>query len=242
MFLSMIHKQIKNINMKKYLIAFAAFTIVTASANAQTKRNATDDANIVHHEKRGSKNHRSDKTMMMKQLNLSDAQKQQAKSLKEDFKAQHKQLEEGKNSLSMQDYQSKKQQLRKDQRSKFESILTSDQKSKMADLTKDQRQKRHEMKKGERGQMKSSLNLTDDQVSKLQQQHENFKSQAKAIKENNTYTEEQKKKNLTDLRKQIHESDKTILTAEQLQKKEEMRNKRTHEMKHGMKNKITEKS
>ncbi len=224
--------------MKTYLIALSAFTIITVTVNAQTKRNTTDDVSITHHNKMDQKNHHHDRGMMMKQLNLSDAQKQQAKSLKEDYKARYKQLDENKSSMSLQDYQAKKEQIRKEQKSKFESILTADQKSKMADLKKDQMAKRHSMHKKNRGETKTTLNLSDDQVSKLKSQHENFKAQAQAIKENKSLTDEQKKENLMDLRKRSREDEKTILTAEQLRKKEEIKNKKMHEWK----NKNSEKS
>lgn len=217
--------------MKKFLIALSAFTIVTISVNAQTKRNSTEDVNISHHGKMGQKKHRHEKGMMIKQLNLSTTQKQQAKTLRDDYKAQYKQLEENKNGMSQQDYQSKKDQLRKDQKSKFESILSTDQKSKMADLKKDQMAKREGMETKGMDRMKSNLNLTDDQASKLQNQRENFKTQAKAIRENTSLNEEQKKQNLMDLRKRSQEDEKTVLSTEQLQKKEEMKNKRIHQMK-----------
>lgn len=231
-------KQIKIMNMKKYLIALSAFTIFTLSVNAQTKRNNTDDVNIHHHGKMEHKNRHHEKGMRMKQLNLSDAQKQQAKSLKENYKTQYKQLEENKNSMSQQDYQSKKEQIRKEQRLKFESILTADQKAKIKDLRKDQKAKREGMQSKKMDRMKSNLSLSDDQVSKMQNHHETFKAQAKAIKENNSLTDEQKKENLMDLRKRSQEDEKTILTAEQLQKKEALKKNRMHEMK----NKRTEKS
>ncbi len=224
--------------MKKYLLALSALTIVTVSVNAQTKRNATNDTTVSHHGKMGQKNHRHQNGMMMKELNLSDAQKQQAKAFREDYKTQYKQLDENKGSMSQQDYQSKKEQIRKEQRSKFESILTADQKSKMADQRKNEMAKRKGMDKNRMEKMKTTLNLTDDQVSKLKSQHETFKAEAKAIKENTALTDEQKKEHLMDLRKRSKEDEKTILTAEQLQKKEEMRSKRTHDWK----NKSFEKS
>ncbi len=108
----------------------------------------------------------------------------------------------------------------------------------MKDLKKDQIVKREGMENRRMDRMKSTLNLSNDQVSKLQSQHETFKAQAKAIKENNALTGEQKKENLVDLRKHSHEDEKSILTTEQFQKKEEMRNKRIH----AMENKRTEKS
>ena len=92
-------------------------------------------------------------------------------------------------------------------------------------------EKREGMETKRMDRMKSNLNLTDDQIAKLQNQQENFKAQAKAIKENTSLNEEQKKQNLMDLRKRSQEDEKTVLTAEQLQKKEEMKNKRIHQMK-----------
>ncbi len=115
----MIDKQIKILNMKKYLIALSAFTIIAVSVNAQTQRN-TDEATTTHQYKKGEKKHRNGNAVMMKELNLSDAQKQQAKTLREDYKTQFKQLEETKSGMSVQDYQAKKEEIRKDQRSKFE--------------------------------------------------------------------------------------------------------------------------
>ncbi len=224
--------------MKKYLIALSAFTIITISVNAQTKRNTTDDVQMNHHEKMENKDHRHEKGMRMKQLNLSDAQKQQTKSLRQDYKSQFKQLDENKNSMSQQDYQFKKDQIRKEQRSKFESILTADQKSKMKELKKDQRANREGMQNKRMDKMKSSLNLSDDQVSKLQSHHETFETEAKAIKENSSLTDTQKKESLMDLRKRSQQDEKNIFTAEQLQKKDAMKNRRTHEVK----NKNSEKS
>lgn len=226
--------------MKKYLIAVSAFTIFAVSANAQTKRDNTDKTTIQHHRKMNhdKMGHRNKNGMMMKQLNLSDTQKQQAKSLREDYKNQYKQLEDNKSSMSLQDYQAKKGQIRTEQSSKFESILTADQMAKMSDMKKDQMAKRENMQHNRMDKMKMTLNLTDDQVSKLHNQHETFKTQAKEIKENTSLTDEQKKESLMDLRKRSKEDEKTILTAEQLQKREDMKNKRSHEWK----NKSSEKS
>lgn len=223
--------------MKKYLLALSAFTIITVSVNAQTKRNTTGDVNMTHHDKMGQKNHRHNKGMM-KQLNLSDAQKLQAKSLREDYKGRYKQLDENKSSLSLQDYQSKKDQIKKEQRSKIESILTTDQKLKIKDLKKDQMAKKEGMENKRMDKMKSSLNLTDAQASKLQSQHETFKAQAKAIKENNSLSKDQKNEQLIDLRNKSKESEKSILTTEQLQKKEALKSNKMNEKK----NKRTERS
>ncbi len=81
------------------------------------------------------------------------------------------------------------------------------------------------------GEMKSSLNLTDAQVSQLKSQHENFKSNADAIKENTTLSQDEKKQQFMKLRKRNEENEKSVLTAEQFQKKEQLRNSRMKDMK-----------
>ncbi|MEP7251801.1 MAG: hypothetical protein ABI683_05450 [Ginsengibacter sp.] len=223
--------------MKKYLIVLSALTIVTVSVNAQTKR-STDETTTAHHYQKDGKRHGHANGMMMKDLNLSDAQKQQAKSLRDEYKTQHTQLDANKASMSQEDYKAKKMALRSEQKSKFESILTADQKSKMADMKSQQMAKRSEMGEKRMDKMKTNLKLTDDQVAKLKSQHESFASEAKSIRDNTSLTEEQKKQSIMDLRKRSQEDQKSILTAEQLQKKEEMKSKRTHDWK----NKSSEKS
>ena len=85
--------------------------------------------------------------------------------------------------------------------------------------------------------MKTDLNLTDDQVAKIKDQRKSLMEQAKAIRENSSLTEEQKKEQLMNLMKSSKESMNNILTAEQLKKKEEMRNSRINDMKNKRANK-----
>jgi len=85
--------------------------------------------------------------------------------------------------------------------------------------------------------MKADLNLTNDQVAKITEQRKSSMEQMKAIRENSSLTEEQKKEQLMDLRKSSRESMNSILTADQLKKKEELRNSRMSEWKHKRANK-----
>ncbi len=132
--------------MKKYLIALSAFTIFNLSVNAQEKRTPAGDAPMAHHEKMDRKNGEHERGMMMKQLNLTDAQKQQAKAIRDDYQNEMKQLK-GDGSLSTNEYNAKKASLQKKQKAKFESLLTQDQKNKMLQLKKDQAAKRQGMDK-----------------------------------------------------------------------------------------------
>ncbi len=206
----------------------SALTIVTVTAKAQITRSKDttgQSAKTYMHHKSKDGMHKRHSDMMMKDLNLTDAQKQQAKDLNAGYK---KQITDLKNSnLSADDYKTKRQSIEKDRKAKFESILTSEQKDKIARSKKDRSEKMEMIG----GKMKTDLNLTDAQVSKMQEQKNNSMSQAKAIKENNSLTEEQKKEQLMKLRKTSKENMNNILTAEQLKKKEEMRNNRMNDMK-----------
>ena len=95
--------------MKKYLIAASAFMIIAVTANAQSTDNSTKSApnqqNSKMHGPRtglGMNTHRRN-FMMMRDINLTDAQKQQAKSLNEEYNAKVKNLEKDEN-ITLKDY------------------------------------------------------------------------------------------------------------------------------------------
>jgi len=219
--------------MKKYLVALSAFTIMTVAAGAQAKTNSAD-ANAqqqdMHHKRSGYGMHQHRHHSMMMGLNLSDAQKQQVKDLNTDYKNQLKDLEKNDN-ITLKDYRAKKASLEQERKSKFEGILTSDQKNTIAQAKKERGEKMKMMAQKRLENMKTQLNLTDAQVSKIQDLRNTSIDQAKAIRENSSLTEEQKKEQFMSLVKNRKESMKNILTAEQLKKKEEIRNSRINDMK-----------
>jgi Spy/CpxP family protein refolding chaperone len=227
--------------MKKYLIALSAFTVITITATAQIKRNSTDTT-VQHHKmrmhyKEGNEMHKfHHRNMMMSQLNLTDDQKQQAKSINDDYRNQLKDL--GKNdNITLKDYRSKKASLEQERKSKFQALLTSEQKTKMADAKKERNKKMKMMSQKRMEKMKTDLNLTGDQVTKLQEQRKSSMEQMKAIKENSSLSEEQKKEQLMDLHKSMRESMNSILTADQLKKREELRKNKMSEWKNKKANK-----
>ena len=237
--MSIINKN--NIHMKKYLIALSAFTVITITSSAQIKRNATDSlgkpsAMGMRHHQRGNEMDKPHNRHMMNQLNLTDAQKQQAKSINDEYRNQVKELEKNDN-ITLKDYRSKKASLEQERKSKFEALLTPDQKNKMAQAKKDRSEKMKMLSEKRMGKMKTELNLTDDQVAKIKEQQQSSMEQMKAIRENSSLTEEQKKEQLMDLHKNMHESMKNILTADQLKKREELRNNRMKEWKNKKANK-----
>jgi Spy/CpxP family protein refolding chaperone len=227
--------------MKKYAIALTAFTIITLAANAQTKSSSSDattqQPGTAMHHKQGNGMHKfHHRNMMMTQLNLTDAQKQQVKALNEDYNVKVKNLEKDDN-ITLKDYRTQKANFEQERKSKFQALLTTDQKNKIAQAKQDRSAKMKMMAQKRIDKMKTDLNLTDDQVAKMQAQRESSMEQMKAIRENSSLSEEQKKEQLMDLRKSSHESINSILTADQLKKKEELRNNRMSEWKNKKANK-----
>jgi Spy/CpxP family protein refolding chaperone len=152
-----------------------------------------------------------------KELNLTDAQKQQIKALNEEYKAKIKALKNDDNA-KVGDVKKQAQALREEQRIKMQNILTAEQKAKLADLK--EKRKAEGKQKGEKRfqQMQKDLNLSADQSAKLKAQNEQFKTQAEAIKNNSSLTQDQKKEQFKTLMEQRKTAMKSILTAEQLEK------------------------
>ena len=225
--------------MKKHLIALSAFTILALATNAQTKDStgvaAQHERTHMHHGKSQYGMHQHHRNDMMN-INLTDAQKQQVKDINTDFRNQLKDLENNQG-ISHKDYRVKKASLEQERKSKFQDILTSDQKDKLALAKKERTEKMKMMAQKRLEKMKTALNLSDTQVEKMQELRDSSMEQGKAIRENSSLTEEQKKEQLMNLVKSRKESMNNILTAEQLKKKEEMRNSRIKDMKNKRANK-----
>jgi Spy/CpxP family protein refolding chaperone len=224
--------------MKKYLIAVSAFAILAVAANAQTKDDSTGAAGPhqrTHmHGKSQYGMHQHHRNGM--NINLTDAQRQQVKDLNTDYRNQLKDLENSE-SITLKDYRAKKAILEQERRSKFQDILTSDQKDTLAQAKKERSEKMKMKAQKRLEKMKTDLNLSDDQVAKIQDLRNSSIEQGKAIRENPSLTEEQKKEQLMNLVKSRKESMNDILTPEQLKKKEEMRNSRMNDMKNKRANK-----
>jgi len=161
--------------MKKYLIALSAFTIIALTASAQSTDNSTKTTpeqqnNKMHrHMQAYGMNKHKGKFMMMRDIHLTDAQKQQARALNEDYNTKVKNLEKDDN-ITLKDYRAKKASLEQDRKVKFQALLTPEQKDKIAQDKKARSEKMKMMAQKRMEKMKTDLNLTDEQVAKIQEQ------------------------------------------------------------------------
>ena len=232
------------IHMKKYLTALSVFTITAVAVNAQSADSSMSNAGVkqyawkMHHKDGHAMFMHKDHRMMMTNLNLSVDQKQQVKSLNEEYGNKIKDLEK-KESITLKDYRSQKAALQKERKEKFENILTSDQKEKIAKAKELGKEKRKMVAEKRMEKMKSDLSLTDDQITKMQEQRKSMMDQAMAIQQNSSLSDEQKKEQFKDLRKANHDNMSKILTAEQLKKREELRSQHMKNMKNKWENKVS---
>ena len=204
--------------MKKAIIGLALAAFVVTGAFAQDQSNGLAERPKAHHP-RGD---------VMQQLNLTDEQKSEMKTINDDFKQQMTDLKKSEDKITVTEWKSKMATIRKDHHEKVDKVLTDDQK---ASLKKMMREHRGFMgHHGRRGleQMKKDLNLTDDQVNALKKNHEAMAQKFKAIRDDKSLTEDQKKAEVQQFKHDQHENLKSILTPEQLQKLEQQKQQHKH--------------
>lgn len=205
--------------MKSIVVTLLALATLSFSANAQQKREFRH-----HDQERGGMHKRHHKIEMAKQLNFTEAQKQQAKANREEFKRKMQELNKNEN-ITVKEMRDRKEALVKEQKAKMNALLTSEQKAKLEQLKADRKQKSDERFGKHMDKMRSKLGLTDDQVSQLKAQRESMQAKMKALKENESLTREQRRDQFLALKEEAKEAHKKILTAEQLKKMEEMKKK-----------------
>ena len=160
-----------------------------------------------------SRNHKDG----LHRLNLSEDQKAKFKSMNEDFRKQMGDLKKNDN-ITVKEWRSKMESLRKDHRDKISSLLTDDQKAQINKSREERVNRRGERAKEGFDRMKTRLNLTDDQAAQLKQSRSGMAEKMKAIRENQSLTDVQRKEQVQELRKKQQESLKTILTEDQLKR------------------------
>ena len=182
----------------------------------KTDRPAMHDR--MHQKMKGGHSHHE----MMKELNLTDAQKEQMKTQRESFRKQFEELKKNDN-ITVKEWKGKMEGLRKEQKTKMDAILTSEQKIKMEKLKVEGKARHEEMRKQMAEKMKTQLGLSADQSAKMDKTRAEMEQQMKTLREDKALTDEQRKDKMKDLMKQRKENMKSILTKEQLQKMKELK-------------------
>lgn len=170
------------------------------------------------------------------ELNLTEQQKTQLKSIRE---AQKKEMEALKQNGQVSGEQRKA--IHEKYKAQFEAVLTPAQREEMNKKKEEWKAKGKDGKafgrrggdfggRGSFGQQaaffKKELNLSSDQETKLKGIFQEFQTRSKDIRSNNALTQEQKRSQMQSLAKQYMDQGKAVLNADQLKKLENLRGKR----------------
>lgn len=203
------------ITMKKIVAAVIAGAIATFSVKAQEIPERKRDGKGIH-ERHGKMHHRPGGIEFQK-LNLTDAQKEQMKAQRENFRKQMDELKKNEN-ITVKEWKTSMENLRKDQKTKMESILTTEQKAQLEKM-KSERKAIHEVDaKARIEKMKIHLGLTEEQAAKIEKNRKEMGEKMKAIRENKSLSDEKKREEMKELMKKQKENMKSVLTEEQMKK------------------------
>lgn len=192
------------------MLTALAFTMAIFSANAQQQ---------------GKMKHKKHQQQdVMKQLNLSEDQKKQAATMKQEYRAKMQELNKNE-SITVKESRDRKEALRKEQKTRMQALLTNEQKNRLEQLKADKKAKKEANVAKKLDRMKTKLQLTDEQVAKLKADRERTKSQLKSIRENQGLDRLQRKEQLMALKKERKTQIESMLTTEQKEKMKEMKKK-----------------
>lgn len=213
--------------MKKMILSVCVLSLALITKAQQIPERKTDKPEMM----QGHKGHHGHDGMNMKELNLTDEQKQQFKTNREEFRKKMEDLKKNDN-ITVKEWKSKMESLRQEQKTKMQSILTADQKAKMEKMKADRQAKGEEKRKQRAGEMKTRLGLTDEQSAKLEKSHKDMGDQLRAIRENKSLSDDQKREQMKALHDKQKETMKSILTPDQMKKLKESHHQGPHG-KHG---------
>ena len=199
--------------MKKVMLPLLALSLGLALNAQEIPERKSDKPHMME----GKRNHHG---MDMKKLDLTEDQKAKFKSQQESFRKQMEELKKNDN-ITVKEWKSKAETIRKEHKAKMEGILTPDQKEKMAKMKAEAKDTREGMEKNRAADMKTRLGLSDEQATKMAANRKEVGEKMKAIRENKSLTDDQKREQMKDLHKKQQDNMKSILTEEQLKKLKE---------------------
>lgn len=206
--------------MKKIMLSVLVATLIATSSQAQE----IPDRKAPRHEMQ-KKHHRGDE---FKQLNLSEEQKTKLKAVNEENRKQMEELKKNDN-ITVKEWKVKMEAQRKEHQSNLQALLSEDQKAQLEKSRQEKKTTFRERSKNRHnriGNMKADLGLSDEQSAKLKSNREAMAAKIKAVREDKSLTDENKKEQAKELMKKQREEMKSILTEEQLKKMEEQKQQR----------------
>jgi len=171
--------------------------------------------------------------MMISKLNLTQQQQDQLKPIFDKQREQAQAIRQD-NTLTADQQKQKFDALRQDTQTQFNSVLTPEQQQQWAQLKAEGKQRMTERRQKMGARMAEKLNLSQKQQDQIKPIMENRRTQAKAIWQDNSLTQDQKRAKMQTLHQDTQAQLNAILTPEQQQQWQQMRqNFRQHRHGHG---------
>lgn len=209
--------------MKKIIFSALVLSLAVAVKAQEIPERKTEKPAMMEGRHKGG--HHGMDGMMLQKLNLTEDQKAQFKSQHESFRKQMEELKKNDN-ITVKEWRTRMESLRSDNKAKIDGILTSDQKAQMEKMKQEGKARQEDMMKKHGEMLKTQLGLTDEQSVKLQKNRSELQEQMKAIHDNTSLTDDQRKDQMKDLMKKNKETMKSVLTEEQFKKLKELKEKR----------------
>lgn len=196
-----------------------AFVISTQAQDIPERKREGYTPHAGHHK------HRRPEGMDFRQLNLTEAQKTQMKTQREEFRKKMEDLKKNDN-ITVKEWKSRMENLRREQKAGMENILTRDQKSQLEKM-KAEKKSMHELKMKQGAErMKLRLGLTDEQSARIEKSRKETGEKIRSIRENKSLSDEAKREQIRETMKKQQENMKSVLTEEQRKKMKEMHHHR----------------
>jgi Spy/CpxP family protein refolding chaperone len=161
----------------------------------------------------------------MNHLHYTVEQRKQMRTINEDYRKKSQDLYKQDN-ITLREYKSQLLVLQKDKKSKLQNLLTPDQKNEIEKWKKHASEEMQVKAAANLERMKIHLNLSDDQTAKIKSQQAEFRSQMKAIHQNDNLLPYQKKDQMKALMAKRQDAMKSVLTPEQFSQFEKMHRQR----------------
>ncbi len=205
--------------MKKILSLTAIIFAGFVTLQAQDVKSKEGKQKHAQHKKMGEKRQHQGK--MMKNIDFTEAQKAQMKAINEEHRQQMQELRKNEN-ITVKEQRTQMAAIQKDHREKMQNLMTPEQKQEMAKARDEQRKNHTEAGKQRSEKMKEELGLNNEQAARLAESNKAAAEKMKAIKANESLTQQQKMEQVKTIKEEQKKIRESILTADQLSKMKEM--------------------
>jgi Spy/CpxP family protein refolding chaperone len=196
--------------MKKIPLGIIAVTLAFSSI-AQSSNTTTDNPAL--NKKETQQKHFNGGENLVN-LDLTNAQKAEIKTINASFRKQMQDLNKQGN-LTVDQQKQKREALVSEHKAKVAAILTPQQRQQAEILSKDFRGNRDGAGRDRFGDMAKDLNLTPDQSAKMASINSTFKTKLQEIRQNTSLSQDEKREQMKSLMKQHRSDMEALLTNDQ---------------------------